>query len=346
MIDKITSYMEDATKRYDITNMKINAYMESVLTQYEINCKKSELKILQESGTDEDLYFLQENAAENAVEGIKKAVDKIVETFKKFISEIKVKIMSLIASKETNEALDGIEKKVKFNPFLSKKKVKIEDTKKQLKVIEWAQSEIQKLISKIKGGKEVTTEDVSKVKDEFDKKLKVAAGIGAALTVTVGAAIVYLKKSGKSMNDEIEKAKKVGLDLVESAKSVIGGMHVKYNSVIQMISSAATGFGKAAAEVVVSGWKTALQAVRSAVSKVKGAASNVENSGLPAMKESTGDDLIDSLINEFDESGSLFDESDATDLLNDIENQLFGESEDDDSDLDDFISMFETDVLS
>ena len=148
------------------------------------------------------------------------------------------------------------------------------------------------------------------------------------------------------MNDEIEKAKKVGLDLVESAKSVIGGMHVKYNSVIQMISSAATGFGKAAAEVVVSGWKTALQAVRSAVSKVKGAASNVENSGLPAMKESTGDDLIDSLINEFDESGSLFDESDATDLLNDIENQLFGESEDDDSDLDDFISMFETDVLS
>lgn len=336
---KIDALMADASKRYNVVNAKIDAFCESMISQYEINCKKAELKIMQESGTQSDLDYLCEAAEGGAVESIKNAIDKIIEAFKKFVNEVKLKILSVIASKETDKNIENIEKKVRFNPFLSKKKVKVEDTKKQLAVVAWAQGEYQKLISKIKSGKEVTPDEATQVHEEFTKKIKIAAGIAAAVTVTVGAAILIVKKSGKSMSDEIESLRKTTSDLIAKAKDAGGEMHIKSQETLKRISSGLSNTGKAGVEALVNQWRSTLTVIRSAVSKVKGGAKDT------VTEESVNDekDEIDKFFESFgDDSDDLFGESDAQSVVDDIESDLFGESSIDD---DDFSALFDEDVL-
>lgn len=344
---KIDIYLADANKRYNVANAKIDAYCESMVAQYAINCKKAELKILQESGTEDDLNYLYEAAEGGAVESLKKAIEKIIEAFKKFVNEIKLKILSIIASKETDKNIEAIEKKVRFNPFLSKKKVKVEDTKKQLAVVAWAQAEYQKLISKIKSGKEVSPEEATQVHEEFTRKLKIAGGVAAAITVTVGAAILIVKKSGKSMSDEIEKIRKATDDLIGKAKDAGGEMHIKSQEALKRISSGLSKTGQAAIEALVNRWKSTLTIIRSATSKAKGGAKdNVTEES--AVEQNEEKDEIDEFFESMsfdDEDDKLFDESDAQSIVDDIETDLFGESSDDEDDDDDFSSLFEEDVL-
>ena len=76
----------DITDKYSLDLMKIDAYIESVMSELDINMQRSELKVLTESGTDDDLKYLYEAAEEGAIVKIKKAVVAVVEAFKKFIS--------------------------------------------------------------------------------------------------------------------------------------------------------------------------------------------------------------------------------------------------------------------
>lgn len=340
---KIDTYLADANKRLNIVNAKIDAYCESMLSQYEINCKKAELKVMQESGTEDDLYYLYEAAEGGAVEALKKAIDKIIEAFKKFVNEVKLKILSIVASKETDKNIENIEKKVRFNPFLSKKKVKIEDTKKQLGVVAWAQGEYQKLISKIKGGKEVDPEEATQIQEEFTKRLKVAAGIAAAVTVTVGAAVMLIRKSGKSMSDDIEGMRKNTYELMVKAKEPGELIVAKNQETLRRISAGISKTGQSGIEIIVNRWKSALSVVRSAVSKIKGGAKdNVTEESADTVQNVEKDD-IDKFFESFgDDSDDVFDESDAQSVVDNIESDLFGESSIDD---DDFSALFDEDVL-
>ena len=117
----------DITDKYSLDLMKIDAYIESVMSELDINMQRSELKVLTESGTDDDLTYLYEAAEEGAIVKIKKAVVAVVEAFKKFISDLKDRVVRIIVTKTTRDTLSKVEKKVKLNPFIAKKKVKITD---------------------------------------------------------------------------------------------------------------------------------------------------------------------------------------------------------------------------
>ena len=43
-----------------LTMEKCNIFAESVIREYNINCEEAELKVLKESGTDEDFKYLRE----------------------------------------------------------------------------------------------------------------------------------------------------------------------------------------------------------------------------------------------------------------------------------------------
>ena len=337
---KIDTYLSDANKRFNVLNAKVDAYCESMMAQYEINCKKAELKVMQESGTEDDLYYLYEAAEGSVVESLKKAIDKIIEAFKKFVNEVKLKILSIVASKETDKNIENIEKKVRFNPFLSKKKVKIEDTKKQLGVVAWAQAEYQKLISKIKGGKEVSPDEATQIQDEFNKKLKVAAGVAAAITVTVGAAVLLIKKSGKSMSDDIEGMRKNTYELMVKTKEPGEIIVAKNQETLRRIGAGLSKTGQSGIDIIVNRWKSALSIVRSAITKIKGGAKDgVTEESVKATEADELDKFFESMSFDDDET---FSESEAQSVVDDIENDLFGESSDDD---DDFSSLFDEDVL-
>ena len=337
MLERIESLLLEADNRFDITNAKIDAFVENVIGQYEINCKKAELKVLNESGNFEDLMYFENEAASSAIESIKKAIEKIIETFVNAVNEIKLKILSLIAKKETKEAIDEMEKKIKFNPFLSNKQVQVEDTKKQLNCVAWANAELQKLISKIKSGKKVESSEVDGIATEFKKRMEAAKGIPAAIKTKLGNAASMLKKAGEGMADSIEKFSKITKELINDAKSAAGELHVEASNTLKSIASKASEIGKAAINAIVEFWRSTLAVIRSAVSKAKPEQKNesVEN-----------DDILDSMGSE------MIAESEGDSILADIEKELFGgngfveESTTDEDACDSFMKMFENDVLN
>ena len=102
MLSMIDTYLENASNEYDITMAKVNSFLEAVDRQFEINCKEAEIKVLTESGTDDDLQFLIEAAEDGVVGSIVKALQKIKEAIIKFFSDIQAKIASMF-NKDTEE---------------------------------------------------------------------------------------------------------------------------------------------------------------------------------------------------------------------------------------------------
>lgn len=343
MLEKINAFLEEANHKFDVTNAKIDVYTESVLGQFEINCKKAELKVLTESGSMEDLHYLEEQAEGGAMEGIKKAIDKIIETFVNFVNEIKLKILTLIAKKETKKTIDDMEKKIKFNPFLSNKSVQIENTQKQLKVVAWANAELAKLISKIKSGKEVAVEEADKIFNEFKARMKSASGVESAVKTKLRDAASMLHKAGDNMADQIDKFSKITKELINDAKASAGELHKNAATTLKNIASKASAVGKEAITAIVNFWKSTVSVIRSAVSKIK---------DKPESDETTNESTVDSELTSLEDE---IMESVGDSILNDIEKELFGESAEEsedvveesfEDDFEDFMKLLEEDVLN
>lgn len=269
MLREFVEMLEAANNRYDINQMKIDAYTENVIGQFGIDLKRAELKVLQESGTNDDLIYLREEAEDGALAKAKKAIDKIIENFKNFVHEIQLKIMVLIQKKETKETIDQVEKKIRFNPFLAKKKVEVVNTKEQLSAVAWANAQLQKLLSKIRGGKEVTPDEVTEVADEFDKKMSKAGAVSNAVKMTLADAVKKLKEVGNKMVDSIESAKKTTSNLIEDAKGMSEKLFASVTGAINRIASAASSFGKAAVNTIVTAWKELIATIKSACTGIK-----------------------------------------------------------------------------
>ena len=112
-----TEYMESINNDYALSMMKVKAYMDASYRQHEINRMESELKVMNENGTDDDLNYLYQEADNNFGDRVKAAIQKIIEAFTNFISDVKDKIIKLFTSKERKDQIDKVEKKVKIFPL-------------------------------------------------------------------------------------------------------------------------------------------------------------------------------------------------------------------------------------
>ena len=320
MLREFVEMLETANNRYDINQMKIDAYTENVIGQFGIDLKRAELKVLQESGTNEDLIYLREEAEDGALAKAKKAIDKIIDNFKNFVHEIQLKIMVLIQKKETKETIDQVEKKIRFNPFLAKKKVDVVNTKEQLSAVAWANAQLQKLLSKIRGGKEVSPDEVTEVADEFDKKMSKAGAVSNAVKMTLADAVKKLKEVGNKMVDSIESAKKTTSNLIEDAKGMSEKLFASVTGAINRIASAASSFGKAAVNAIVNAWKELIATIKSACTGIKEklSGSNDDDNNVTESYDDHEFDELDGLLESVsDVLGESFDD--------DIDDDVFTE---------------------
>ena len=67
-IETLRSVVESAESSYNERDRKIDIYCESVNDQLAIDLKKAELFVMKESGTDEDLAYLEDGAIAEAGE--------------------------------------------------------------------------------------------------------------------------------------------------------------------------------------------------------------------------------------------------------------------------------------
>lgn len=314
MLREFVEMLETANHRYDVNQMKIDAYTENALGQFSIDLKKAELKVLQESGTDDDLIYLREEAEEGALGKAKKAIDKIIENFKNFVNEIKLKILVIIQKKETKETIETVEKKIRFNPFLARKKVDVENTKDQMSAVAWANSQLQKLLSKIRCGKEVTPEEVTEIADEFDKKMTKAGSVSNAIKTTLADAVKRLKDLGNKMADNIESARKATASIIEDAKGMSEKLFASVSGALNRIATTASSFGKSAINAIVNAWKDLISTIKSACvcikDKITGNGSNQKSDDDDNVTESVfDDDDLNDLDALLENTSSIFDES-------------------------------------
>ena len=222
MTELMLQYLNESSSQFDLVMMKVQAVTEAAERQLAINYNEAELKVMQESGTDDDLAYLHEEADKSFSETIKKTIDKIIAAFTEFFHKIQEKIISLVRKKETVDTVDKIEKKIKMFPLLGKKKVTIENTDAQVKVCDEHLSKLAKLKAKASSGQTVTAEDVSEVHESFIEKHGKAIGVTAAVTVTAAAAFAIMKKRMSSIDKEAAQDYQVSKKDLEDLKKLDG----------------------------------------------------------------------------------------------------------------------------
>lgn len=202
MTELMEKYLAEASAIYESTSMKVEALMDAAGRQLAINHNEAELKVMKESGTDDDLNYLYEEADKSFVETAVKAIKKIQESIAKFFADLRDKILTMLSEKDAKGTLNKIETKVKMLPLVGRKKVPIEDIEAADKACDEAEASLAKLAAKKKAGQNVTSEDVAEVEKSFLEKHGKAIGAGAAILITASALIVALKKHVGSMNSE------------------------------------------------------------------------------------------------------------------------------------------------
>ena len=313
-LEAMSDYI-DISDEFDKANMTVTTFVESVCADLDINIQKSELKVMTESGTDDDLAYLVEAATEGAIAKIKKTVQVIIEAFTKFISDLKYRVVRVVVNKTTRDTLSKVEKKVKLNPFIARKKVQVVDKKKPLAVIEKYKNKCDKNIAKVKGGifKQSDVEGIFKDRDDFDKDYKAAvAGTAAMTTITVANLIKTINSELDSLPKTIDSIGKETTDIVNrfcdsiEDDEVIASTRAAYSA----CANFRTKLGKYESNEHVDFIMQAIGVLKKEVAKIKG------NTEADVAKEYVeGDD--------FDGAESFFEDGyDSESLLAELEDLL------------------------
>lgn len=317
---------------FDTRNMKLDAYLESTVRNFNINLEKAELKVMQESGTADDLIYLVEEASDGAIAKIKTIIQKIIDAFKQFISELKSKVVRIICNKDTKTTLDKVQQKIKFNPILARKKVKVVDKKKPLKVIKNYQARADKHISKVKAGvfKEKEIEGIYSDKERYDADYKKAvAGTAALVTIAVSKLMADIRAEYNQLPSHIDGIDKETSEVLKNFISTLDG---EEKAVAKGAYTACANFrtklAKDEANEHVDAIMQKLSVLKKEVLKVK-----VDNVNESVIDEGFSDDndldgLFDGIMESSDyDDGFDFNEymesgQDANDLLDDLDDLL------------------------
>ena len=141
LLEELIPIYEDTT--YNIN--KINVYMDSIFREYVIEKEESELKVLKESASNEELENLYQEAKTNLGNKVDLSVKKLVTSVKTFDAKVSENVRTKFKSGETTRKLKKAEEKLKKNPKSGKAKVEIIDAESEIKNIEKTIDELHKL---------------------------------------------------------------------------------------------------------------------------------------------------------------------------------------------------------
>ena len=186
--------MLESEKQLNIAIKKADIFTEASYKNLEINRQEADLKVLTESGTYDDLNYLYEAASEGFVNKVKKAVEKIADSLVEFIDKIVTKVKAVFGTERAKKTLDAVEKAANSNSKVKNKKITIKDGSKAEKEIQKEIDGLRGKLSRFKAGR-ASKADIKSVDESIHRinKKKVAL-ITATTAITVGAAIVLLRK--------------------------------------------------------------------------------------------------------------------------------------------------------
>lgn len=215
--DLITEAVDEVSKiSFDCDGTCANAQVlaNSIVRDYNLNCKQSALKCFKEGGTEDDLAFYEDRASEGAVGKLKAIIDKVILIWRDTIYKIKMTVATKIQSSSGKAALKDAKKQVAMHPEIANVKVKAPDITTALSVI-----------SKFRGLCNVESEQyvrsltgVTKVKsigglmEDFQKSFdRAIVGKAAICVVTIAGLIMAIEAEMNKLPSLIDE-----LDLKET----------------------------------------------------------------------------------------------------------------------------------
>lgn len=255
---------EAADNEFDSTFSKCVAFAEASYNEYKTNLKEASLKVAKESGTPDDLIYLEDAASEGFIVRSAKTIEKIFQSFIKWIKDKIEAIKNFFDDKKTKETLEKAEKVIKENPKLKNKTVVVPDYDKQEKAYKKLSDEVNKIKVTTKSGKikDSDSDDLDKIDDDLDKLNKqkavitVTIGLGAAAAMV--ATYVNAVKNKKPDNDafitqtDLEKMSpedaEIAVHLVRTSteieKAETNALIDALNDTFGAVKTAITGEGK------------------------------------------------------------------------------------------------------
>lgn len=221
----ISEYVQEhkvANAKFDLAMTKASAVLESAFNDMNLFMGEAELKVMNESGTDDDLRYYREEATEGFIGKAREVILAIIEALKDFFSELKTKIVKLFTNNDVTKTLDEVDKKARLNPFLKNKKVKIPDFNKQDDAMKDYDRRLGKLLARSKAGDKVNVDDVEDEEEKFNKAWAVA--IAAVTTITVVALVALTRKLQKSIDGDVDSVQKETIGRMKNAEDKIKDM--------------------------------------------------------------------------------------------------------------------------
>ena len=166
----LLSDIQDTYKETSIMIDKIDIYIESMYREYTINKEESELKVLTESGTNEDLEFLYEKAEESLGQRIEQTMQKICKTVENFINKIIKKVKDKYYDTKFEMFIRELQKKIKRHEEVGSRNVKIFDVTKIERAFNESVDKCHKLATNIKNNVSDAAEDIAdNIRDKIDE---------------------------------------------------------------------------------------------------------------------------------------------------------------------------------
>lgn len=245
MNEIMKTLMQEANNEFDLSMMKIDAFMEASVRTFAINRNEAELKVMTESGTDADLAYLYEEAEASFAERLRATLDKIKDSILDFLTKVREKFYEFATSVKAKLAIEKIEKKIKSIPLFSKKKVKVPNTDKAVEVCDKHIANIDRLSAKVAAGQDVSDEEIEAVETNFwkehEKVLK--AGAAAVTVIAVSAALIMyrdkLKTVPNKLKDQSVKVKDYFDAVVNKASSLKDGAAEKASAITSKLAKLA-----------------------------------------------------------------------------------------------------------
>lgn len=260
IFDKVNQELALADKAFSIGLHKSQANINCAVYEAALKMEDAEFKVMLESGTDDELVAYYEEAEEGLIAKVKRSISTIVETIKKFFSDLKDKVVSIFSKKDVEKSIDELEKKAKL-PFFKSKKVTIPDVEGEEKCLAKWRAKYQTLLAKIKSGGKASQEEVTEMRESFLKEH--ATAIAATTTVTIATGIALAAKYYKKMAQDVDKTGKDTSDAIEKLQNVDGVDQESVNILVQAANHAAD-LGKKSGSFIIT-------SVTKIISKIKGA---------------------------------------------------------------------------
>lgn len=277
-------FAEDARVCEEQLN-KIGVFIEASYRELGINYVESEIKVLKESGTEDDLSYLMEEAQETFKTRAVGALKKIPETLKEWFEQVKKKFIKFFEDIKQKHLLNTIKDAIKKNPKVANAVVEVDDNDEYEKELNKISDKIKGKVAKIRGKKNATKEDIKEIEDLGKEATALKPN---KRKFTIGSLIPKFEKKAA----DITKKADSGVKSVEDADKMVEGIDNP-----EAVAAISTGVQKIS---VIEKLKMTnfIKFLTDIVHKSKKVSDNPE----AEVKESadTLDDLINSIITESD----------------------------------------------